>query len=513
VGRGLKALGRADPALLWLAALSGVLYVVLHYAQDTLLNFALTPPGATTSVWDEPANRPQFLVLLGMYIVAVLGLLAAYDRVVWLARRNTWSAWGRRMALGLPVLFYLSFLFGTPYFSSDLFSYAAYGFIGTLPGGNPYYQEGRTIAETAFGLDLISLGWRGSALSPYGPIWNLLMTGVVRFAQEAVQVVFLTKVIVVAATLGSAVAADRILAQIRPAYRLAGTVAVLWNPVLVILLAGEGHNDALVMLLVLTSLALTVQHHPFGGTVVQAAAVLTKYLPILLLPLQVAYWWRTTSDRRHLLRDLVIAAGLAVIAAIALYAPVWLGAATFVGTGALGAGTPPPGGLQAAHLVEFVRYAAVGGAVLAGTWSARSGTRLIDACGWVLLVALLVGPQRFWPWYAALPVALLALSPAQISRWTALVVGACVLLASPIEALPLSGQGPISVELQALVFHATRVVPLLAIVAACAWRLVVRNRWWTIGTAPALLPPAPSVLSQKFAVRIERCWPGFRRLI
>jgi hypothetical protein len=215
----------------------------------------------------------------------VLGLFTAYDRVVRLARRNIWSKWGRRAALGLPVLFYLGFLFGTPYFSTDLFSYAAYGLIGTLPGGNPYYQEGRTIAETAFGLDLTSLGWRGSGLSPYGPIWNLLMTGIVGFTHEAVQVVFLTKVLVVAAILGSAVAADRILAEIRPAYRLAGTVAVLWNPVLVILLAGEGHNDALLMLLVLTSLALTVQRQPFAGTLVQAAAVLTKYLPLLLLPL------------------------------------------------------------------------------------------------------------------------------------------------------------------------------------------------------------------------------------
>lgn len=474
MGPRLKPIARADLAILFLAALSGFLYLALHQAQDTLLNIALTQPGATTSVWDAPANRPQFLMLLGTYCVAVLSLFTAYDCVVRIAQSNTLSKWGRRVVLGLPVLFYLGFLFGVPYFSTDLYSYAAYGFISTLPGGNPYFQEGRTIAETAFGLDLTSLGWRGSALSPYGPIWNLLMAGIVGFAHDAVQVVFLTKVLVVTAALGSAVAADRILAEIRPAYRLAGTVAVLWNPVLVILLAGEGHNDALLMLLVLTSLALTVQRQPFAGTLVQAAAVLTKYLPLLLLPLQFAYWWRMSSDRRHLVRDLAMAGGLAVIAAIALYAPVWLGLATFMGTGAVGDGSPAPGGLQTSHLVAFTRCAAVGGAVLVGMWSARSGARLIDACGWVLLVALIVGPQRFWPWYAALPIALLALSPAQISRWTALVVGACMLLALPIEALPLSGQGPITIELQALVFRATRVVPLLAIVAACASWVMVR---------------------------------------
>ncbi len=484
MGRRLKAIGRTELGILCLASLSGILYLVLHEAQDTLLNPARTSPGATTSVWDEPANRYQFLIVLSAYSIAVLGLFAAYDRVVRLARNSAWSVWGRRLALGLPVLFYLGFLFSTPYFSTDLLSYAAYGFIGTLPGGNPYYQEGRTIAETAFGLDLVSLGWQGSALSPYGPIWNLLMTAMVQFAREASQVVFLTKAIVVGAVLGSAVAADRILAQVRPDYRFVGTVALLWNPVLVILLAGEGHNDALVMLLVLTSLALTVHRHPVGGTVVQAAAVLTKYLPILLLPLQVGYWWRTTSDRRHLLRDLAIGGGLAVIAATALYAPVWLGAATFMGTGAVGDGTPAPSGLRVSQLIEVARYAAVGVAVLVGTLSARNGARLIDACGWVLLVALLVGPQRFWPWYAALPIALLVLSPSQIGRWTALVVGACVLLASPIESLPLSGKGLISGDLQALVFHATRVVPLLTIMAFGTWRMLARSRWRSVGAHP-----------------------------
>lgn len=68
MGRRLKAVGRSELAVLCLAALSGILYLVLHQAQDTLLNHARMSPGAIPSVWDEPANRSQFLLVLSAQV-------------------------------------------------------------------------------------------------------------------------------------------------------------------------------------------------------------------------------------------------------------------------------------------------------------------------------------------------------------------------------------------------------------------------------------------------------------
>ena len=86
----------------------------------------------------------------------------------------------------------------------------------------------------------------------------------------------------------------------------------LWNPLVSIEIARNGHVDALgALCLVLAALAL-VQRRPLLGAVAFALAVAVKPLPIVLAPLL----WRRIS-----LRDL--AAGAAVL--VALYLPFWEG--------------------------------------------------------------------------------------------------------------------------------------------------------------------------------------------
>jgi hypothetical protein len=295
----------------------------------------------------------------------------------------------------------------------------------------------------------------------------------------------LIKGLIAATTVATAASVYWSLGTIRPQHRTPGAVAVLWNPMLVILLAGEGHNDALVMLLVVSALGLSVRRAVIGGSLVQLVAVFTKYVPLVLLPVQAAYWWRSAPNRRELVAHLAIAGALGLGVGVALFAPVWLGVSTFVGTGALGSGEPTEMRYDVWGTVFLAgRSAVVVAAVLIGAWRARSGTRLSEACAGVVLVALLVGPQKFWPWYAVLPVALMARTPGAAFRWMTLVLSGCVLLASPIEALPMSGQGLIGFDAQIFVFRATRVVPLLGLIMVWAaqlhwtpvWPVLMRGR-------------------------------------
>ena len=123
-----------------------------------------------------------------------------------------------------------------------------------------------------------------------------------------------------------------ILSKVRRAERDLGTLAYLWNPAIVMEVAGEGHNDLLVVLLVLLTLLLTLSRRALWVVVVMTAAVLTKYVPALLLPLQIRYLWRGSQERSRLLAaQLALGAVLGLSSAVALFAPFWVGVRTFEG--------------------------------------------------------------------------------------------------------------------------------------------------------------------------------------
>jgi 4-amino-4-deoxy-L-arabinose transferase-like glycosyltransferase len=100
---------------------------------------------------------------------------------------------------------------------------------------------------------------------------------------------------------------------------------------IVVELAGKGHNDALMILFVLLALLMAVHACPAPSVVMLALGVLTKYLPVLLFPAHMVYFWRTSPNRSrlllHLLLGFLVATGLAVL----LYWPIWVGLQTFKG--------------------------------------------------------------------------------------------------------------------------------------------------------------------------------------
>jgi hypothetical protein len=423
------------------------------------------------SVWDDPANYPRLLFLLGCYVGVVLGLLAAYDTLLGWGRRSGWSRTSLRLALGLPVALYIGLWLTVPYFSTDLLTYAVNGYIATLPAGNPYLQAADTVVNTTFGRQLATLGWQGGPVSPYGPIWTVASTTAVRLSSDAVTAAWIIKGFVVAATLATAAAGWWLLGSIAVSYRLTGTLALLWNPALAILLGAEGHNDAVLMLLVVLSLALTVRQHVMAGWLAQLAAILTKYVSLVLLPLQASFWWRTRTDHRSLMLRLLIGSVIGVGLAVLLYAPYWIGINTFFGTGVLGTGQ---GAERRVDLVGeallVVRLGIVALAVVVGTWRASTPARLLEASAAVTLLALTLGPQRFLPWYAAVPIALMALTPELPWRWVLLVLSACVLMASPISALPIGGNGLVSFSLQLWMLRGERLLPLVVLATLLATR-------------------------------------------
>lgn len=67
--------------------------------------------------------------------------------------------------------------------------------------------------------------------------------------------------------------------------------------VIIVEFAAEGHNDALMILCVLATLLLTVCVWPALAVATLLLGVLAKYVPLILLPAQVAYLWSIRRER------------------------------------------------------------------------------------------------------------------------------------------------------------------------------------------------------------------------
>jgi uncharacterized membrane protein len=68
-----------------------------------------------------------------------------------------------------------------------------------------------------------------------------------------------------------------------------------WSPLVVLQFAFSGHNDVLMILLLLLALYFDRREKPYYSALALAGATLTKFVPLLTLPLFVRRWgWKPT---------------------------------------------------------------------------------------------------------------------------------------------------------------------------------------------------------------------------
>jgi hypothetical protein len=442
---GARAAGGADPApaaagrVLVAALASGPAYLAMYLGQQ--------------AVHAGPGGRGQ-PVGVAVYLVATVVLVALYGWLLRLCRRGL-PARLRLLVLGLPVLYSLLWLPTVPVFSSDVFSYIAHGYVRVGLDANPYAVDSAAVAASPIGAELASYGWRPVfPPTPYGPLVTHLETGLVRLAGGDVRLaVLLFKLAAVAASLAAAGLIRWILGMVRPRDRDLGTVAYLWNPAVLVEVAGEGHNDALMAALVLLALGLTLRRRVAVAVLAMTAAALTKYLPLLLVPLQLGYWWSGPERPRRLAGRLAMGAVAGLVVTVVLLAPFWRGTATF--TGLRESGRAGHTGSTQTVVVEVLsrlvgespalRVVAVTAAAALLFLALVLALRVPDAdallrrSALVMVVALVIAGPAYWPWYVVLPVALLALTPHGGWLLTLLAISLGSRLVAPVNSLYVDG--------------------------------------------------------------------------
>lgn len=234
-----------------------------------------------------------------------------------------------RIVLAGAIMLGLIAVIVPPLFSTDPFSYAMYARFATLYHANPYVATAQSVAPAD---PLIPyLYWRDIP-SPYGPLWTLFSQVVVAGQDRSpLELILRFKVIAFACTLLDGWLIYSFVRQRWPEQAGWCYLAFAWNPMVLIEGIVIGHNDVLILAVMLGSAFLLMRSRPLLTTVGLAASALIKYstlpavglggLRLLLRTPVRARWWMATR---------LVAATL--IVAVCAFIPYWIGFASVMST-------------------------------------------------------------------------------------------------------------------------------------------------------------------------------------
>jgi hypothetical protein len=261
----------------------------------------------------------------GVLVTILYFLLAVSALAAWM--------WALRIAAGTPGrsprnLLILTGLLCLPavgfvgLFSDDVYLYNLYGRTIADYGSNPLVHR-----PAAFTWDphLSWVYWK-ELPSSYGPIWLMLSGALSALASDSITAVVLWyRCAALAIHLATAAAIWQVMRRTAPREAMAGTLFYAWNPLVILEVVANAHNDVLVALFAVLLVTATVQrawgHAAFFG----ACAVMVKPFAVLLLPGLALRIYQTRSSAAGWIRPTAaaIAIGLASLAALNL--PLYAG--------------------------------------------------------------------------------------------------------------------------------------------------------------------------------------------
>ncbi len=385
-----------------------------------------------------PLTSIGFYLSLLVVLVAWLGL----GRPAFAGQLTVGRAWIVLAVWGLP------FLLGPPLFSRDLFSYVAQGLVAHH-GANPYAVAPSTLGPGPL-LSGVASVWRDTT-SPYGPLF-----------------VGSSKVVAAAAggSLAMQIIAYRILELVGVALvmvslpRLARHLGTdpglaLWlgalSPLALFSFVASGHNDALMVGLLVAGVTLGVTGRLVPGLALCALAATVK-LPAAAAVVFLAADAMGTETGRRRWRSAGLAVAILVVVVVGVtelagYGWTWLGPTALhiptelrvlstpsVSLGVLVFSVLHPLGIPVARsaVVTVVQDVVAVAAVAAVLWLLVTVRRheVVRSLG-LALILIVMGSPTVWPWYLMWGVVLLAATTAQRSKALAAVAGLAMLVVGP----------------------------------------------------------------------------------
>ncbi|NPV60874.1 MAG: DUF2029 domain-containing protein [Actinobacteria bacterium] len=461
--------GHGSPWERWAASLSSELgylgmavVTVALYAVIALVSLAPDGTLGKLSPIQEAVQRNRYLsellrmvgvsrathlqlVITGIALLALLLIAYAWAVLIFERRGDK----GLFSILSLTILICLLLTFIPPLASKDVFSNIFYGKIAAHYHDNPYI-----ITPQRFSSDQLmiytSLNWKNTAIV-YGPLHTIFSTLLSKAVGTGITAnVFAFKGAMAAFHIANVVILWLILGRLAPRRQRFGTMLYAWNPIALAIGVGGGHNDLMMMTLVLMGMLFLLKRRHWAGFVFLCLSVLVKYITVLLV---IAYLIHLASKRRGWReKTRVIALHLAVFFLLCAlcFLPYWVGFRTFSSTlrNLQLNNFSSMGGLISyafSSLFHFVLRVPTGAAgtlgsalakllllplFLAALWYAPRRARSpeeLPQCFFIVILAYLVTTSYYMPWYFIWLLPFIAMRPwDRVSRWS-LAIGTATL--------------------------------------------------------------------------------------
>jgi hypothetical protein len=504
--------GTGKTILLLAGALSGLVYLL-----------ALAAPKWLPTYFDQPRmDTPRILGVTEealAHFVLTFALLFLLYVVAFRASFGLTSGRAAAAVLAGGALLSLPLLLMHPGGAGDIYAYIACADVVLLYGGNPFVTPPGAFPD----YPLLGFVDVPNETIQYGPLW-LVMTLALRapFASDLLLTMLAFKVAAAASLLGTAWLAYLILRRTNPGMAIPGALLVAWNPLLIYEMAGNAHNDATMMALVVLAVYFHVRAWHRLSIAALLGAVLVKYVAAIFLPLFLVAMLREAGPARRWLPKAAMfslgasAAGLAVVAAATLEGTV--GAITdraemFTTSPTAVANLWLSQNLEAidsARLVLRTAQGLFGLIFLIQLWRVwRSPAELVPSSLHAVLAFMLLVMSWYQPWYVTWAIPLAALVATRMA--TAVVVGLAV---GAVLIHAVMGFG------WRLEWHEGSMLAIQAAGALSAWlpvAIAVAINWaWPearSGEGDALVAPASVPVSDEELMRQRRSRPahGTRR--
>lgn len=263
-----------------------------------------------------------------IYVVAMLVLFAAYAVGYWLIQKmqinsTTQKQYGILLVLVVGSIGLCGVLLPMyPLDASDIYDYIMRGRMSALYEMNPMLNVPEQISTDSF---YIYSSWRRTP-SAYGPGWEIIAHSVsaitAKYSRDEQVIAY--KLIAVSGYALTGLFIGLTLHRLAPRRVWMGLYLFLWNPLVLYMTVGRGHNDAVMTAWVAFAIFCLSRRWYTLATIGAVMGTLVKFIPALLLPIIALLALRDLGVRRwlrYVLISGVICGGLTIV----LYAPYWHG--------------------------------------------------------------------------------------------------------------------------------------------------------------------------------------------
>ena len=277
-------------------AVTGLLVTVSAAGTDSLLPESVRPV-PTWLAGPFGATGVDIHVVGALLVLSLM--FASYVVVV-----RTAGELSPRLVLTCIAALYALVLLAPPLISTDIFSYQAYARMGAVYGASPYLSGPHAIALDPV-YPFIGAKWVNMP-SVYGPLFTLLSYVLAPLSIAASVLAY--KAIAALASLAT-VALVWNAARLRGVNPVTAATLVGLNPLMVIYGVGGGHNDLLMLAVMVAGMFLILEHRERWGAATLVVATGVKLTAALMLPFVLAGTRLSLARGRR--RDVLVGTGVA----------------------------------------------------------------------------------------------------------------------------------------------------------------------------------------------------------